>query len=737
MFDQEFYFFLFNLMFCLQAAQFNAQRNGTINLDSPLTSQPIFQQWFQNVSLEGRLYDLNRAVEMLTFWPDLNFNSRQSGGSWAEIKLTLSSTLYPHLPSSQQRIYISVSEVNDAPVLSVDKEIRSHRLLSGDMLSGIRLHVPTLFTSEDVPLALPPISVRDVDLVQETIVRVNLTALWGRVVLPTLDIMSGMIAEQGQRGVLFTKGGWQGGEQSNMADKGGELVFLAPLSVANSLLGGGVIYKPRADYFGASGVYVTVHDLGERGAMWGGGGNVTSLGLCDAFFQPIVVQPVNDAPLVILPEDQGVEEQVVLEEGGWVHMNGAVFNPLDGGDVQKLVNLTYSAGGFEAFLFRELVGGQGSVSGGVLDWGGKEQTNIHPGGGDASPRFFALYKGMMYYQATGEAGAELYRDAGSFPPLPFADLLPGPKGSSPAYLTVHQDLLYFAADGVDETWRLPVTYYDGCGGFRRADFDARIFFAVAAENVWAKEKYYDCPPGFHWASTDEGRQLFTSTIDGNAERFWRSQAGGESGQRHGKQDYTDTDVGQFERSTSVERSPDDFFVNPTLSHQELPVYYSRCGWQGADWGGKRRVHFRFSDSATTGAYKHAGLAESYQLLYDNADPSNFAGVVCIADHSLPPAAASMPTPVVRHSSSAGCELWRTDGTLEGTTRVTNIFPGQVSSDIAYLVSGGPSLFFVATDPVEGREVYSLTPDGHVGIVSDFDQPGVGLYPGPTSADERW
>lgn len=690
----------------------------------------MFQQWFQKVSLEGRLYDLNRAVARLTFWPDLNFNSEQNGGRWAEIKLTLSSTLYSNLPSSQVRIFAIVKEVNDAPVLSVDKEIRSNKFLTGDMLSGARLVVPTLYTYEDSQLSLSRFVLRDVDLVQESIVRVNMTALRGKIRFPTLNATAGFIAEHGEKGVVFIKGSWNGGESSIGVARGGELVFLAPLRVVNDLLGGGMIYEPSADYFGTSGVYITVHDLGERGVMWREYVNATSFGLSDLIYQPIVVQPVNDPPLVVLPQDQGLEGVIVMNEGEWVHMKGAVLNPLNGGDVQKLVNLTFTAGGFEGYLFRGLFGGQGSVPGGILDWGNKEHSTIHSGGGDSSPRFFAQYKNMMYYQATGDDGAELYRDGGFFPPLPFVDLLPGSAGSHPAYLSVHQNILYFAADGYDETWRLPEIYHDGCGGFRRADFDPRVFFAVAADNEWEKDRHYDCPQGFHWASTDEGLQLFTNTINGNADRFWHSQASGESGQRHGSQFYTDVDIGQFEQSTSVERSPDDVVTNPTLSHQELPVYYSRCGWQGSDWGGKRRVHFRFSDSSTTGAYKHAGLAESYQLLYDDAGTSNFAGVVCIADDSLPPTRA----PQLRHVSPAGRELWKTDGTIEGTSRVTDLFPGQISSDPAYIVSNGDVLFFVATGPSEGREVYRLTPDGEVAILSDFDKPGVGLFPGPVSAD---
>ena len=37
-----------------------------------------------------------------------------------------------------------------------------------------------------------------------------------------------------------------------------------------------------------------------------------------------------------------------------------------------------------------------------------------------------------------------------------------------------------------------------------------------------------------------------------------------------------------------------------LRDGDPPVYFDQCGWDGFFWGGKRRVHFRFSDSDKTG-----------------------------------------------------------------------------------------------------------------------------------------
>jgi ELWxxDGT repeat protein len=54
----------------------------------------------------------------------------------------------------------------------------------------------------------------------------------------------------------------------------------------------------------------------------------------------------------------------------------------------------------------------------------------------------------------------------------------------------------------------------------------------------------------------------------------------------------------------------------------------------------------------------------------------------------------------------GQELWRTDGSEEGTFMVADLFPGPVSSNPAGLKIHGNRLYFAATDPVHGRELWS-------------------------------
>lgn len=68
----------------------------------------------------------------------------------------------------------------------------------------------------------------------------------------------------------------------------------------------------------------------------------------------------------------------------------------------------------------------------------------------------------------------------------------------------------------------------------------------------------------------------------------------------------------------------------------------------------------------------------------------------------------------------GRELWSTNGTPEGTRRVTDIAPGPASSSPSALAAIGNRLYFAANDAVVGRESYVFDPcsadfngDGHI------------------------
>jgi hypothetical protein len=108
------------------------------------------------------------------------------------------------------------------------------------------------------------------------------------------------------------------------------------------------------------------------------------------------------------------------------------------------------------------------------------------------------------------------------------------------------------------------------------------------------------------------------------------------------------------------------------------LYYNRYTWLGAD-----RQRFRYSDSAVTGAYKHAGRAEPLQNDVSFATDL-FAGIVCIATPTIISSSSDSSSSSAAVAAAEALEsgqhtsLWRTDGTAAGTG-TTNTLLKQYAS----------------------------------------------------------
>lgn len=264
---------------------------------------------------------------------------------------------------------------------------------------------------------------------------------------------------------------------------------------------------------------------------------------------------------------------------------------------------------------------------------------------------------------------------------------------------------------------------DLCGSFRESSFDSRVRFAVSNTTQWNPKRVYDCPEGYHWASTDEGFRYFTSYVIGSNIRQWHSESGAEEGEVHGGQRYTY--LGEWEKSTPLENI------------HEADVYANQCGWSGLVWGYQSRIYFRFSDSHVTGAYKHAGKPDSYRPDIDSLPSKGFlptdrfAGIVCVAGSD----------PLCKHGNcknqASGAELWRTDGTVEGTSRLEDINPGPAGSNPSYLTSVGNIMYFAASTLTGGTELWFTqgTSFGQARMIS-MEGTSSGINPGADSSNPK-
>lgn len=79
----------------------------------------------------------------------------------------------------------------------------------------------------------------------------------------------------------------------------------------------------------------------------------------------------------------------------------------------------------------------------------------------------------------------------------------------------------------------------------------------------------------------------------------------------------------------------------------------------------------------------------------------------------------------------GAELWKSDGTREGTVLVKDIFPGIGGSHPLWPVAAGDRIYFSASDGPNGRELWT----------SDGTAPGThrvaDIAPGPSWSDPQW
>jgi hypothetical protein len=467
---------------------------------------------------------------------------------------------------------VRVHAVNDAPVLQVPGQILTDgsitaatiapnataahagynpqvSLLTEDMLSPVVVDVLAVYTPESTPVQIAGVSVRDVDCSTQSFLMVTLSAVHGSVSLtfPDADIMSNNFASPAVTGLTMMQG-------TGVNDT--TTVFLGSIAAINAALSV-LTFTPEPFYYGFEAtLVVTVQDLGNVGV---GGPKADSQSV------RVVVTPVNNPPVVQVPGDVGGSMFYQVNEGSSVKISGAHYHPpppplLNADGSLSLPDSGSNLGqtGFEPWRFVEPAPSRAPYNvsvAGWFEWGLRKYADVRAGTRGSFPRFFHVYNGSMYYQADdGVHGPELWVDTGApdsagstglFSSTLFADLMPGPMGAAPAFLHTHNGVMYFAAAGIDTTWMPPPGQRDACGSFRQSTFDARVSFAVSQNTTWMPRRAYDCPVGYHWASTAEGYALFTSPTDNNA------------------------------------------------NEASAKTYAGQCGWLGDTWQGQTRKYFRF------------------------------------------------------------------------------------------------------------------------------------------------
>ncbi len=262
-------------------------------------------------------------------------------------------------PEVNGTIHLDVSPVNDAPV----------NVLPGD---------PQV-AQEDKPFVIQGLQVKDVDA-GSGIMEVRLSVEHGTLTLPAGS------------GVTLTGNGT------------GDVVLTGTLADLNALLSGGVTYQGDPDFHGNDALTMVTDDRGNTGS---GGA------LSDTDVLPILVQPVNDAPVNQLP----TTPQVAQEDQPFT-IHGLQVSDVDAGNSPLSVTLSVLHGTLEL-----------AAGSGVTVSGSGSNTLVLSGSQDA---INALLAGGVTYQGeqdfNGQDALTMVTNdlgnTGSGGPLSDTDVLP-------------------------------------------------------------------------------------------------------------------------------------------------------------------------------------------------------------------------------------------------------------------------------------------------------------------------
>jgi ELWxxDGT repeat protein len=688
----------FDNMYYGSGEQLEVEKRSSDGIDLGLVSGAPTILWWNNVTIEGRLVDVNKAVSGLTVLANSNFCSDaeclyDKKLAWVRFNVKSLGQIGDGDVNDEDRVvdwhweyddsktaFVNVGAVNDMPVITIGGNLEEYmhestNLMESDGLSRVVSKVNWLNGEEELPVSVP-VRFRDVD---DTELTVNVAATFGYVSL------------ENSESLFFSKGD---GEYDTEFEVVGTIEDLNTVFESLKFVG-------MKDYFGDGGsVTFTVGD-----------------GVANKAERTVYISltGINDPIEMLLGVDS--EEYNItyfVDEGEAVRLGGATLVPerFEALSIGVRGNKEYTTKtGFELWRSEGEKGSfdkMGDFTQGNSDpswgWGQEEEwrgnlvKDIGAGEMSSTPRYFEEFNGLLYFSAEdGVNGRELWRTDGTMTgTVQVKDIFPGKRSSDPKYLTEFNGYLYFSADGIDDTWMINHEHADDCGGFRQDSMNSKVFYAVAETNVWETQKEYDCPFGYHWASTAEAQELFQS-------------------------------AGNYKGIVGESRG-----------------YEGKCGWDGKVWGGLSRERFRFSDSRLTGAYKHVGSWDSVRPDVDSAvggvgllaQPgdlvtASFAGIVCVAGE--PKGISTVfydecrfDSGIYNSATDASCwarggrELWRTDGTQEGTKRIGDmngggsdsgvggtVKAGMRGSDPRFLTVVGGNLFFSAESDGEsgGRELW--------------------------------
>jgi ELWxxDGT repeat protein len=331
---------------------------------------------------------------------------------------------------------------------------------------------------------------------------------------------------------------------------------------------------------------------------------------------------------------------------------------------------------------------RGGASGGL-----QRLANIAPDFGDAYPVYYVEASGRLYFSAQDDAGRELWTsDLTSPGTYRVEDLYPGPLGSAVPALEWN-GALYSIGFSLDEGQEL------------RKVVDPSLGSAVVRDILPGPGS---SSPGFPVPFQD--RLLFMADEPSSGRELFTSDG---------------TEIGTI-LLDEVQPGAEDG-LSYSLFGAELDGHYYFAGddgvhgeelWRtdGSSVELVRDLYLGPSDSFPNGftvlqgeLYFAAWTESGNELWKSDGTPQGTRLVRDIhpSGHAYPLALGVVGSHLLFGATrpDSGGELWRTDGTEEGTELLADIWPGPSSSLIRDSLVIGGLLYFVATDPVYGQEIW--------------------------------
>lgn len=408
--------------------------------------------------------------------------------------------------------------------------------------------------------------------------------------------------------------------------------------------------------------------------------------------------------------------------------------------------------------------------------------DIRTGENSSSPNYFVAMGGYVYFAATdagntGAKGLELWRSDGVNSPELAADIYPGTGSSSPAFLAVAGDTLYFRARKVAGTdyrlWK-----YTSAGGAQEIDVpfgsnggtnapvyitaldETRVVFRASQNAIagldlepWVSEGTVDGT--FRLKDINQGdtqRSLPTVFTAMNGKVFFAASS-----------DSTDRELWMTDGTTGgTTRYDVNQGVNGSHPAVLRPFKNGLVGSFVSQGKGRESWYFPTDgpspvapllDINARSSSTPAGFVKLGDTLLFAAEDDAYGrelyaydlntGTASLVKDINAGGASSSPAMLTKAGSyvyfraddgNNGVELWRTDGTPSGTALVTDICQGEEDSTPNWLVEFGEKLLFAAlscADDVEsasGLELYSVTGTGQATLVTDLNPGSAGSSP---------